>query len=148
LIAIGTASLVTGLVLTFVIRARRLNAGDHCGLCARLLPLEGRFRFHRRTVCATCFARLRLFMIPRVVRILLLLVIWSAGALALIVMVAHHDRDVRIWAPLFGALVLAAILVGALPAPSKTEDRTADTMRRLHALVQGESGAERASPKA
>src|SRR6185503_14078616 len=120
----GTASLTTGAVLGFVLRARRLNNGDLCGLCARLLPLENRFRFHGRTVCAGCAHRLRYVTLPRVARVAVLLTIWGLGAAALVAMVATHDPEYRVWAPLFGGLVLTALLVGAMPAPSASDDRT------------------------
>lgn len=134
LVAIGTASLITGAVLAFVLRARRLNRGDLCGLCARLLPLEGRFRFHGRSMCANCARRLRYVTLPRLARIAVLVGIWGLGAAALVAMVATHDPEFRVWGPLFGGLVLAALLVGAVPAPSPSDDRTASTLQRLHAL--------------
>jgi hypothetical protein len=134
LAAIATASLITGVVLTFVLRARRLNNGDLCGLCARLLPLEDRYRFHGRTMCARCARRLRYLTLPRFARVIVLLTIWGLGAAALVAMFATRDPEFLLWAPLFGGLVLTALLVGAVPAPSHSDDRTASTLQRLHAL--------------
>lgn len=136
LIAIGTASLLTGLVLGWIVRARRLNNADLCGSCGRLLPLEHRFRFHGRTVCESCSQRLRYLAIPRLGRIAVLIAVWGTGVAALVAMVALHDREVRVWAPIFSVLVVAALFVGALPAPHESHEHTAATMRRLHSLLR------------
>lgn len=146
LAAIVAASLATGLVLAFVIRARRLNAADLCGVCARLLPLELRFRFHGRSVCPACSRRLRHVAIPRIARILLLLVVWTGGAAAVIAMILNHEPEARFWGPLFAMLVLLSLLVGALPAPVEREDHTATTLERRHAFLTGKPSGRASAP--
>jgi len=133
-LAVSAASLLTGAVLGFVVRARRLNGGDLCGVCGTLLPLEHRFRFHGRTVCANCARRTRYIAMPRVLRVIVLLLVWGIGLAAVVDMLVTHDPEAPLWAPLFVGLVIIALLVGAVPAPTPSDDQTASTLRRLHAL--------------
>jgi hypothetical protein len=132
--ALAAATAFTGLVLAVVLRARRLNRLDCCGLCGDHLGLESRFRFHGRTVCEPCSRRLRFVTVPRVGRVTVLLTLWAVGLAALAVLVEEHDPDVVIWGAVFTAVVASALMAGALPPLTRSSDRTADTLRRLHAM--------------
>lgn len=136
--ALGVACLFTGVVLVFVLRARRLNRADRCGLCGDQLGLESRFRFHGRTVYRSCSQRVRLITVPRAGRIGVLLAVWALGAVGLVALIQRHDTDALVWGPLFGGIVLCAVIAGALPPLTNAVDRTASTLRRLHALLQAE----------
>lgn len=132
--ALAAATAFTVLVLAFVLRARRLNRLDCCGLCGDQLGLESRFRFHGRTVCQPCSRRLRFVTVPRVGRVTVLLTLWAVGLAALAFLVEEHDPDVVIWGAVFTAVVASALMAGALPPLTRSSDRTADTLRRLHAM--------------
>ena len=137
ILALSVACTFTALVVVWVVRARRLNVRDCCAWCGDQLGLESRHRFHARSVCARCWQRLRVVMIRRVVRIAVLLTVWLTGAVSLAELVGENDPSVMLWAPVFGALVLAALIAGALPPFKRGGDQTAATLRRLHALQRG-----------
>lgn len=141
---LGAVSAFTGVVLVFVVRAQRLNHADCCGWCGNLLGLESRFRFHGRTVCERCSRRLRFVTIPRSGRITVLLTLWGAGLAALAILIEEHDPDVVVWATVFGGLVAAALIAGAMPPITRSADRTAATLRQLHAWRQAERRREEA----
>ena len=138
--ALAAASLFTGLVVVFVLRAQRLNRADRCGVCGHQLGMEQRFRFHGRAVCSRCSQRVRLITVPRPLRIGILLAIWSLGVLGLVALIQRRDSAALVWGPVFGGVVLSALIAGALPPLTQAVDRTAVTLRRLHALLEAERG--------
>jgi hypothetical protein len=81
---------------------------------------------------------LRLVTVPRAGRITALLVLWGAGFAALAVLIEERDPDAVVWAAVFGGLVAAALLAGALPPLTRSSDRTAATLQRLHTLRHAE----------
>jgi hypothetical protein len=143
IVTLAAACTFTGLVVAFVLRAQRLNGRDCCGWCGEQLGPEGRHRFHARTVCAACWRRLRLVTLPRVVRITVLLAAWIAGAVALAELIGEGDPRAVVWAPVYGGVVLVALIAGALPPFTRAADRTAATLRRLHSLRQGDQQSTR-----
>ena len=145
-LTLAAACTFTALVAAFVLRAQRLNRRECCAWCGQEMGPEGRYRFHARTVCASCWRRLRIVTLPRIVRITVLLSAWIAGAVALAELIGAGDPQALVWGPLYAGVVLVALIAGALPPFTRGADHTAATLRRLHALRQGDRRQPDAPP--